>query len=86
MLRALPDREAVPEDPAGGRGLSAAGRQAEEEAGTLRLRRGAVLQRRQPDGVGREKQGPGRVSASRDNKEFWEEEKDGRDKLLTDSR
>lgn len=80
----------MPEDPGGGRGLSAARlQQAEEEAGTLRLRRGAVLHRCQPGGV-RKKQGPGGVSAPPDtgpegNKAFWEEEEDGREKLLTDS-
>lgn len=90
MLRPLPDRQTVSEDPGGGRGLSAARlHQAEEEAGALRLRRGAVLHRRQPGGV-REGQRSGGVSAQpetgpEENKAFWEEEEDDREGLLTDA-
>ena len=79
------------EDPGGGRGLSAARLlQDEEEAGTLRLRHGAVLHRRQPGGVRRKSQGSGSVSAPpgsgpEENTAFWEEEEDGGERLLTDS-
>lgn len=88
MLRALPDGEAVPEDPGGGRSMSAARlQQAPEEAGPLRLRRRAGLHRRQPGRVRREEQRSGAVSAppapGAERKAFWEEEEDGRDELLT---
>lgn len=86
VLRPVPDRQTVPADPGGGRGLPAARlQQAAQEAGTLRLRRGADLRRREPGGVGK-KQGPGGVPAPpqpEDSGEFWEEEEDGRDELLT---
>lgn len=84
MLRALPDGEAVPEDPGGGRSMSAARlQQAPEEAGPLRLRRRAGLRRRQPGRVRREEQRSGAVSAPPGRKAFWEEEEDSRDELLT---
>lgn len=90
MLRPVPDRQTVPADPGGGRGLSAArSNQAEEEPGTLRLRCGAFLHRRGPGRYG-QKQGPGGVrtpaeAGPAENKAFWEEAEDGRGELLTDS-
>lgn len=88
VLRPVPDRQTVPADPGGGRGLSTArSHQAEEEPGALRLRRGALLCRRGPGGDG-QKQAPGGVCAPAEagpaeNKAFWEEAEDGRGELLT---
>lgn len=88
MLRALPDGEAVPEDPGGGGGVSAARRQqAPQEAGPLRLPRRAGLHRPRPGAAGSKGQRSGGVptpsAPGPERKAFWEEEEDGRDKLLT---
>lgn len=86
MLCALPDGEAVPEDPRGGGSMSATRlQQAPEEARPLRLRRRAGLHRHQPGRIGRKGQRSGGVSPppGPERKAFWEEEEDGRDKLLT---
>lgn len=87
VLRSIPDRKALPEDSAGGRRLSAAGRhQAEEDPGPLRLRRGSHLHH--PSGGGGEKQAPGRVCAltfkgKEEHKALWEKKENGRVELLT---
>lgn len=82
MLRALPDGEAVPEDPGGWGGMSAARlQQAQEEARPLRLPPGAGLQRPRPGGDGSKGQRSGGVSTppgpGPERKTFWEEEEDG---------
>lgn len=91
LLRPVPDGEAVPADPGGGRCLPAAeALQAAEEPGPLRLRHGPVLRGRGP-GRTREEQESGGVRgpASADPKEdptLREQEDDGGAELLRDSR